>query len=272
VDVTDPVAAPRLLDSAVAELRDVDRQREQAAHPAPEPTRHAEHAHHVEHSPHAEHAHHGHDMGGMDMPGGIPMADRADDRDGLMLDQLHLPLGPALPLWPAGLVVHTRLQGDVIQHAAVEVLAAGHGSFWDGTPPAARHLDSSARLLDLAGWTDAAARARRLRDETLDGATVLSQLRPLARRVRRSRTLRWLLSGVGTAPDAPPPLDGDALTRLHRWLDAAEDPRHTPVTHETRWILDALPTLLDGTELAVARLVVASLDPDPDVLAGTHHG
>ena len=38
------------------------------------------------------------------------MADRGDDRDGLRLDQLHLPLGPVLPDWPAGLVLRVITQ------------------------------------------------------------------------------------------------------------------------------------------------------------------
>lgn len=221
VDVVEPAEVPDALDEAVRVLGDVGRQRE---------------------------------MGVVETPGDIPMADRAEDRDGLTLDQLHVPLGPALPLWPAGLIVHTRLQGDVIQHATVEVLTTGHGSFWESHVP--RYLDSSARLLDLAGWTDAATLARRLRDDTLDGVPATA-IQTWARRVRRSRTLRWLLTGVG----------GDALTRLHHWLDALTQPAATlPGADETQWIVDALPTLLDGTELATARLIVASLDPDLDVL------
>ena len=80
--------------------------------------------------------HYGHDMGdmdmgGMEMPGGLPMADRGADRDGLTLDQLHVPLGPVLPDWPAGLVVHLTLQGDVVQHAEAQALGrGGGGSFW----------------------------------------------------------------------------------------------------------------------------------------------
>jgi hypothetical protein len=81
----------------------------------------------------------GHDMAGMDMghmdmgmPAGLPMADRSQDRDGLTLDQLHVPLGPLLPDWPAGLVIRLTMQGDVIQHAEAETmgLAADTGSFW----------------------------------------------------------------------------------------------------------------------------------------------
>src|SRR5260370_2487867 len=73
----------------------------------------------------------GMDMGGMGMPAGLPMAGRGADRDGLRLDQLHVPLGPVLPDWPAGLVVHLALQGDVVQHAEAQALGlGGGGSFW----------------------------------------------------------------------------------------------------------------------------------------------
>jgi hypothetical protein len=166
--------------------------------------------------PHDTHGgEHGHDMGdmGMEMPGGLPMADRGPDRDGLTLDQLHVPLGPLLPDWPAGLVVRLTLQGDVIQHAEAEVmgLAAEPASFW--TEPwrraaagervtaataarwrAAARLDSLARFLSVAGWDAAAASARALRDEAL-GDGPAPELGPpvkrLARRVARSRVLAW---------------------------------------------------------------------------------
>lgn len=324
-NVTGPHDTAQQLDMASLALRDVDRQREQAARPADghddhhtpaehsqqdmAPAEHDENPEHREshddhgdgqashngdshagHMSHGDHGGHDHHMGGMDMPGGIPMADRADDRDGLKLDQLHVPLGPALPLWPTGLIVHTRLQGDVIQHATVERLDSGHGSFWLGSSGetgtrqvVARRLDSCARLLALAGWTDASVLAQRLRDETLgeDPVTdLVPRLRKWAGRVRRSRTLRWLLAGVGSTPDdpaTPPPLAGDALARLHRWLDVATHAPGQlalPDRHEAQWTVDALPALLEGTELAVARLVVASLDPDLDLLAHheAHHG
>lgn len=204
-----------------------------------------------------DHGGHDHHMSGMEVPGGLPMADRAADRDELTLDQLHVPLGPALPLWPTGLIVHTRLQGDVIQQASVDVLTGGNGSFWSHHP-VARNLDSCHRLLAVAGWQDAAVTAQRLRDDALAGTT--PDVRRWAARVRRSRTLRWLLSGVGATTD-----HGDALDRLYRWLDPATEPAGRP---DTQWTVNALPTLLAGTELATARLVVASLDPDLEV----HHG
>jgi len=64
-----------------------------------------------------------------------------------------------------------------------------------------------------------------------------------------------------------------ALDRLRRWLEPGSD-GSLPDQYETQWTVDNLPTLLEGTELATARLVVASLDPDLDLLAhrAAHHG
>lgn len=263
------VAAEEVLAPVPGMLHDTARQRAEATRAAT-PTDPAPHGEHESHDDgHMDHAHmdhggmgHDHRMADMPMPGDVPMADRAPDRDGLTLDQLRVPLGPALPLWPSGLIVHTRLQGDVIQQASVEVLPGGHGSFWSDHP-VARRLDSCYRLLALTGWADAAATAQRLRDDALTGD--VPDVRPWAARVRRSRTLRWLLSGVGVTPD------GDALDRLHRWLDTTTD---APGHHKPQWTVDVMPSLLEGAELATARLIVASLDPDLDLLATheTHHG
>ncbi len=232
------------------------------------------------------HAHGHHDM---EMPGGLPMADRGEDRDGLMLDQLHVPLGPLLPDWPAGLVVHTTLQGDVVQAARVEVLRADgpREDFWGepwrraaaGEPvtvgdaarrQVAAHLDSLARLLTVAGWSDAAVRTRWLRDDVLGGAhaeQLVPRAQRLARRLRGSRTLRWLTDGVGIHSG------GDVSARWLAWLADIEralpdvagtgpipgvrEPGRSPAA-----LLTVLPGLLEGTELATARLIVASLDPD----------
>ena len=190
------------------------------------------------------------DMSDMDMgtPAGLPMARRGDDRDGLRLDQLHVPLGPILPDWPAGLVVHLTLQGDVVQHAEAGAmgLAAGPGSFWTepwrraaaGEPvttgaaarrQAAVHLDSLARFLAVAGWDDAATTARRLRDSTLAGeppSSLGTALRRIAARVTRSQVLAWSTRGMGTlhADDLaiagvtdPARITGDVTARYHRW-------------------------------------------------------
>jgi hypothetical protein len=233
---------------------------EQGGHAAH--TGHSAHGSHSAHSSHSAHGGHaGHDMSAMELPGGIGMADRAEDRDGLMLDQLTVPLGPALPLWPAGLTVHTRLQGDVIQSATLELLPPG-APFWPHHP-LARRLDACVQLLALAGWEDAASTAATLRDRALAGEP--APIDRWARRVRRSRTVRWLLTGIGTAPHAPPSLHGDAIDRLYRWLDTG----HLPDRHDTQWAVDHLPALLTGTELATARLTVASLAIDLDLLGGS---
>ena len=282
----------RLLDEATARLAAGG----DLSDDAPASTPHESRSSHRPPEPPGDHGGHGgHGDVGMDMPGAIPMADRGDDRDGLMLDQLHVPLGPLLPDWPAGLVVHTTLQGDVIQDARVEVVGCAAPSFWNepwrrvasGDPVTvgaasrrrvAGHLDSLARLLTVAGWADAAARSRHLRDDLLTGATT-AELGPrlwrLARRVRRSRTLRWLTNDIGAVPAGASPLRarGDVTARWSGWLAAAEQllpdldrsdrlplgdaPRDPPAE-----LVAMLPRLLTGTELATARLVVASLDPD----------
>jgi hypothetical protein len=169
---------------------------------------------------------------------GLPMADRADDRDGLRLDRLHIPLGPVLADWPSGLVLRLTLQGDIVQEAAVEVveavIAVGTGEAVDrATPPpaprppfwnepfllaaegvrvaegdaarrlCAAHLDSLGRFFAVVGWGDLAARARFARDRALAGtsaAELTALVRPLIRRAERSRTLRRLTAGVGVLP------------------------------------------------------------------------
>ncbi|CAO0832385.1 hypothetical protein SMICM17S_03264 [Streptomyces microflavus] len=163
---------------------------------------------------------HGHDMHAMSVVAGLPMADRADDRDGLRLDRLHVPLGPALLDWPAGLVLRLALQGDVVQQAEVDqisVRASSRHPFWNdpwlrviagerverglaARRLCAAHLDSVGRFLAVSGWDDEAKRARSARRRVLAGASVEELgvlLRPWARQLRRSRTLRWLTRGLG---------------------------------------------------------------------------
>ncbi|MFF5035576.1 hypothetical protein [Nocardia salmonicida] len=264
---------------------------------------HGEHAAEHEHMGHAAggaaHGGHDHDMGMM-MPGGLAMADRADDRDGLKLDVLTVALGPVLAWWPAGLTVVTRWQGDIVCDATVSVLRAPSGTlpFWlqpwlrAGSVDAderrrwrtARALDSASTLLTVAGWSDAATTARRLRDELLVGDVSGGgevRLRRWARRVAGSRALRWSLRDVGriaAGPGVPPEVVGDVRDRLLRWITETDSAhRHEEKATEPdgfvdaqiarcQWIVNTLPTLLSGTELAEARLIVASLDPDIEML------
>jgi len=288
-----------------------------------------EHGRHDMHGGH--HSHAGHDMGVVD---GLPMADRADDRDGLRLDRLHVPLGPALADWPAGLVLRLALQGDIVQEVAVEPTAAPASPrppFWNepwlraaagervSQGDAARrlcaaHLDSLGRFFAVTGWADMAARTRYVRDRALagaDAAELSALVRPLIRRAEHSRTLRWLTSGLGLLPAehahhlgvTGPALvaDGDAHSRMLGWLEAVG--RNAAACDETealdvaqviaqvvgprgrvdgrvppsQALLDVLPSLLEGTEFACARIIVASLDPDLDEFTpvpatGTVHG
>ncbi|GHB30985.1 hypothetical protein GCM10010306_024770 [Streptomyces umbrinus] len=331
--VTDPGRVADALDSGLADLVRGEHGNDHA--PDAPDAHHALHEHHEhhEHQQNGDHPtppsdHGGHDMHGghhghaghhMGLVEGLPMPDRADDRDGLRLDVLHVPLGPVLADWPAGLILRLTLQGDLVQEATVEPVTtppSPHPPFWDepwlraasgehiSRGDAARrlcaaHLDSLGRFFAVAGWNDMAARTRHARDRALAGAAaaeLTSLVRPLIRRAQRSRTLRWLTTGLGTLPAEQarqrgvtgPALvaDGDAYNRMLVWLDAvgrsaadcdvteALDPAEvvgprgrldTPVP-PSKAMLDSLPKLLKGTEFACARIIVASLDPDLDEL------
>lgn len=232
----------------------------------------ADHDPHEGHDPYEGHdPHAGHDMGGHDMAGhdhhmhhggdvdGVPMASQGEDRDGLKLDRLHVPLGPVLADWPAGLILRLALQGDVVQEATVETDAGahrGHGSvephpYWSepwlraaagervergeaARRLCAAHLDSLGRFFAVAGWGDLAVRARRACRQAVDGAPadeITAAVRPLIRRAGRSRTLRWLMAGIGplsgeqarAAGVTGPALSagGDAYDRMRFWLEEA---------------------------------------------------
>ncbi|MEV0884286.1 hypothetical protein AB0J03_10685 [Streptomyces microflavus] len=271
---------------------------------------------HEDHQDHGGHAGHG----GMEMPGGLPTAEQGKDRDGLTLDRLHVPLGPFLSDWPAGLTLRLVLQGDVVQAADLDeapilaprpvepfwaqpwLRAAAGEAVSSGKAArrrAASHLDSLGRLLAVAGWPAEATKAHRLRDDLLDGApatALATRLDRLARRTGRSRTLFWLTRGIGvvTTQEAQAAgvsgpaarAGGDVPARYRQWLtdirhDMARLDDHSPLdpaqeSPRGRWdaqqppsaaLVALLPRLLDGAELAAARLIVASLDPDLDELA-----
>ncbi|WP_202980379.1 hypothetical protein [Serinicoccus marinus] len=96
-----------------------------------------------DHGNHADHG--GHDM---EMsPDGIPLAEGGEDRDGLEMDVLAVRLGPVLPHWPAGLVLHCSLQGDVLTGARAELLGA-ECEGGDAADPRTRALD---RVVSRAG-------------------------------------------------------------------------------------------------------------------------
>ncbi len=204
----------------------------------------------------------GHDHSAM-MPDGIALAEGAEDRDGLEMDELHLPLGPVLAHWPAGVVLRVTVHGDVVTDAVVERLGAGPGAQVgpdDSVERAARLLDAAGSVLALAGLPRESARARRLRDRCLDGEPVGPEVTSLGERVRRRAVLRWVLAGLavrgsrGAAEEL-----GDRLTGLFDRARAELD--GAPWTH-VPWGLQALPTLVQGMELAAVRLWLAVLKPD----------
>lgn len=242
---------------------------------------HEDHGGHGGHEGHADHGgHEGHEgHGDMDMaPAGIPLAEGGEDRDGLEMDVLHLPLGPVLPFWPAGLVLHCSLQGDVVVDAEASVVdGAGAGGPGPGPAPAAVVVwcDQVVALLALAGAEDAASGARRARDALLHGdrGAARAAAERLHRTIRRSRLLRWSLRGV--LPLDPSALEhhglprhclGDAHDRLLSRVERirAEAGGAVPVPVEdgaVPWAV--LPELVTGLELASVRLAVASLGLDP---------
>ncbi len=205
------------------------------------------------------------DMGGMDMsgPGGIALASGADDRDGLEMDVLHLPLGPVLAGWPPGWTVLVTLQGDVITEVDVQ-----HAAPPAALDAAAYRLDAAAQLLALAGADVLAARAGRARDVRLGLVPDGPDPAALRRSVKRSQVLRWALRHVGPIDsvgehDWPAVWTGDAYDRLLRLLEPAGVDSHGAgdaggaVPGDV--LAEALPRLLAGSELASARLTVASL-------------
>lgn len=235
-------------------------------------------------------------MGEMEMPGGLMMADRAEDRDGLKLDVLHVPLGPFLPGWPAGLVIHTQLQGDIIQAAHAQILDHNHSlddptlddpavaedpggdAIINNCARAVAALDALAALLTASDWHHAGAEARALRDDLRADPTAADapvRLRRLARRVARSRVLRarGTLLGSIDPSEAGPDLCGDSVARWLRWLAIATSavsagspgrpptvPQHTSATRQR---LEHATRLIVGLDLSAARVLIASLDIRP---------
>jgi hypothetical protein len=249
----------------------------------------------------------GHSHMGMDMdapsPGGIPLASGGDDRDGLEMDELNVPFGPVLSHWPAGLVLRCVLHGDVIVTSEVQLLGAGAtppadiesdgpSSRTGARSRAIRLCDDVFTMLSLAGWPSGASAAFRVRNELLRGGALpdsLIALAQLRRRVTRSLLLRWSLSGIRTAGSstadahaahaahARDPQDSDAGDIRHRlieWLTEAEvicrsgvAPTTGHELHEQSLLLSGIPGLVEGMDVASARLAIAGLGLHTAVLA-----
>jgi hypothetical protein len=139
--------------------------------------------------------------------------------------------------------------------------------------------DAVRDLLQLAGWTEEAHRAMRVRDLALgifrqgsDGG-LADEADALVGRIRRSRTLRWSLRGLGRAAPGwldehhlPPWWAGDAYDRLLALLAALQESAATtaiagprPDVPLRRPDADHVIRLCTGVEVAAARLIIASL-------------
>lgn len=227
----------------------------------------------------ADHGHTDHgdmDHGDTDMaPHGIPLAEGSEeDRDGLEMDELHVPLGPVLPHWPASLVLHATLHGDVLAAVTVEVLDVVQttGARLSTAETAARRCDAVLDVLALAGWEAGAGLARRARAEFLagDGDAAVHRIEALRGRVERHVLLGWMLRGVGavSAEDLRcvvgdtemHALVGDVRDRVLGLLDAAiTGPGRGPAL-TAKQVGDLVTRATCGLDLATARLVVASFD------------
>lgn len=202
------------------------------------------------------------DQGGMDMPtpGGIPLAGGAEDRDGLEMDVLHVPLGPVLPAWPAGLLLHCTVSGDVVTEADAELLDAasappGAASLMPGST--AERLDRASRILALAGPEAAATEVAMLRDDVLaapDPDVLRPRLRHVTGRLRRSRLLRWSLS----SSDLRDP--HDVYEALLAQLDEARTALRGAPVPVMPVRLEALADRVVGRQLAEVRLLVAATE------------
>lgn len=292
VDVASPAVVGSALEDAATLLLDTPYHRADAGKRAQEPRipeEHGQMGHEgmdhegMDHGGHEGMDHGGHGgHGGMDMaPAGIALAQGGQDRDGLEMDVLHLPLGPVLPFWPAGRVLRCSLQGDVVVGAAASVVdgvGQATGRTEAKTPPvpaSAVRCDGVMALLALAGADDAAARARRARDALVRGNQALARdaVERLHRTIRRSWLLRWSLRGVLVLD----PSDlarhgllegcrGDAHDRLSSMVEGlrSEVCGAVPVPVESGAVpWEAVPQLVVGLELATVRLAVASLNLEP---------
>ncbi|MGH2695749.1 MAG: hypothetical protein ACRDIW_02025 [Actinomycetota bacterium] len=142
------------------------------------------------------------------------MAEVAPDRDGLRLDQVPLRVGPFLPPLPPGFVMELRLQGDVVQEAAVapNAFAAGPGASGLGArfaraltepvPIAAlevartrSHLRWAADGLVALGLDALGQRVLRLAGSVGPGDG--GDVDRLGGLLRRAQVLGWATAGVG---------------------------------------------------------------------------
>ncbi len=187
-------------------------------------------------------------QGGQGMTGGVPygrpLAERAPDRDGLELDQLPVRVGPFFPAFPPGLILELKLQGDVIQAAAVGENAFARLEARGDAPAAAanpfllavsqpvpiaelelararHHLMWLGQALRVHGLGALGRRARRLASG-IEPAQV-AEVHRLRRVLEAPRSLGWATAGVGMTD--PPLLERLAPGPVARAAGIAQDAR-----------------------------------------------
>lgn len=183
-----------------------------------------------------------HGQGGKGMTGGVPygraMAGRAPDRDGLELDQLECRVGPFFPAFPPGLVLHLKLQGDLIQEAHMGenpfrrrpmrgVDAAFHSALSHAVPIATleiararHHLGWLAAMLRLHGLHALGLRSLELARSV--GTDSVESVRRLGRLLERMRSLGWATAAIGVLPNGLARTAGGPVARA---AGIAEDAR-----------------------------------------------
>lgn len=187
-------------------------------------------------------------QGGTGMTGGAPygrpLADRVEDRDGLMLDHLPVRVGPFFPPFPPGLVLDVLLQGDLVQQATVAANPFADVAMAPRDDPfrlalarpvpvamierarARHHLRWLAHALRVHGLGALGRRALGLvaalaRDTP--ASRVAADVAALARLLERTRALGWATGGVGLTPRAR--VEGRGLGPVARAAGVTEDER-----------------------------------------------
>jgi hypothetical protein len=162
-------------------------------------------------------------QGGTGMTGGVPygrpLAGRADDRDGLKLDQILVRVGPFLPPFPPGLLLDVKLQGDVIQEVAVTASGAADAGSTGGEGPSGASVPHGhpARLAVVADSPFTTALTRPVPIAELELARARHHLAWLAEALRVSGLEAYGLRALKLAFE----LDlesADSIDALDRWL------------------------------------------------------
>ncbi len=162
-------------------------------------------------------------QGGTGMTGGVPygrpLAGRADDRDGLKLDQILVRVGPFLPPFPPGLLLDVKLQGDVIQEATIPAHITDDAGSPGGEAPLGAPVphERSAHPAVAADSPFSAALTRPVPIAELELARARHHLAWLAEALRVSGLeaygLRVLKLASGLDPES-----AESVDALDRWL------------------------------------------------------